>query len=104
MGESSLHRINAHVQVGVADRPELRDWKRRRTSWPRKILFYLGLAMIPVVILTASDAEEDIVKAYTLNASCYIRKPVDFSQFADAVAHLGLYWLVLNEPPPKVTL
>jgi two-component system response regulator len=58
---------------------------------------------IPVVILTSSKEEEDLAKAYDLGANSYIRKPVSFGQFADAIAHLGLYWLVLNEPPPRVT-
>ena len=58
---------------------------------------------IPVVILTSSKEEEDLARAYDLGANSYIRKPVSFGQFADAIAHLGLYWLVLNEPPPRVT-
>ena len=55
---------------------------------------------LPVVILTTSNEERDILGSYDLGANSYVRKPVDFVQFAEAARQLGLYWLVLNEQPP----
>jgi two-component system, response regulator len=55
---------------------------------------------LPVVMLTSSDEERDIATSYDLGVNSYIRKPVDFNQFVEAIQHLGLYWLVINEPPP----
>ncbi len=60
-----------------------------------------GTRLLPVVILTSSREESDIVNGYSLGANSYIRKPVDFNQFADAMQKLGLYWLALNEPVPE---
>ncbi len=58
--------------------------------------------LVPVVILTSSKEEKDMVNGYKLGANSYVRKPVDFTEFVEAARQLGLYWLVINEPPPQI--
>jgi CheY-like chemotaxis protein len=62
-----------------------------------------ALKAIPVVMLTSSREEPDLVRSYALGANAYVAKPVEFNEFVQAIADLGVFWAVLNEPPPGST-
>lgn len=122
----SRNNIGNHVVV-VRDGQEAIDWLeatgphagRDATVTPALILLDLKLpkvdgldvlrrlranprtAMVPVVILTSSKEDRDRASGYKSGANSYVQKPVDFTEFVDAVRQLGMYWLVLNEPPPS---
>ncbi len=99
-----LFGTGAHVGSPMAPEIVLLDLKLPKVDGLevlRRIRTEPRTRLLPVVILTSSREERDIVTGYGLGANSYIRKPVDFSQFVEAVRQLGLYWLVLNEPPPK---
>jgi len=64
----------------------------------RRIRSHARTALLPVVILTSSREERDVIEGYRLGANSYVRKPVDFDKFIEAARQLGLYWLLLNEP------
>jgi two-component system response regulator len=66
----------------------------------RKIKLDRKRKLIPVVVLTSSKEERDVIDSYDLGVNSYIRKPVDFDQFVDTVKQIGFYWLLINEPPP----
>lgn len=66
----------------------------------REIKADAELQMIPVVMVTSSREQQDLLKSYRLGVNAYVVKPIDFRQFSDAIKQLGLFWAVLNEPPP----
>ncbi len=68
----------------------------------RRIRAHERVQLVPVVILTSSKEEMDLGNSYRRGCNSYIRKPVDFEQFVEAVRQLGLYWLMINEPPPRL--
>lgn len=100
-----LFGAGAHAGRDVKDSPAvvLLDLNLPRMSGLevlREIRAHESTKLLPVVILTSSRQEEDVIAGYTFGANSYVRKPVDFVQFAEAMRYLGLYWLILNEPPP----
>lgn len=115
----ALSRNNVGAQVVVVrDGVEALDWLAAAAEPPTLILLDLQLpkidglevlrrlranartALVPVVILTSSKEDRDRAGSYRGGANSYVQKPVDFAEFVEAVRQLGLYWLVLNQPPP----
>ena len=99
-----LFGMNEYAGRDISEWPEimLLDLKLPKVSGLevlKKIRADHRTRAIPVVILTSSKEEQDLTEGYELGVNSYVRKPVDFSQFLDAVKQIGLYWLLLNEPP-----
>ena len=102
-----LFCIGAHTGRDVSDLPALVLLDLKLPKVPglevlRRIRANTPTRRLPVVILTSSKAEQDLAAGYDLGVNSYVRKPVDFKEFVQAIEQLGLYWLVSNEPPPKV--
>lgn len=100
-----LLSTSAHVEDNGAQRPQLvlLDLKLPKVDGLevlRRIRADERMYTLPVVILTSSKEQQDIVESYRLGCNSYVRKPVDFEEFIRAARQLGLYWLLLNEPPP----
>jgi two-component system response regulator len=101
-----LFGTGAHAGRDVSDQPQivLLDLKLPKVDGLevlRRIRANERTSLQPVVILTTSNEDRDVISSYQLGANSYIRKPVDFEQFMEAIRQLGLYWLVLNVPPPR---
>jgi len=106
-GEQALKMLFEPSPVGLAALPQvvLLDLKMPKVDGLevlRAIRSSDRTRMLPVVILTSSDEESDLIRSYSLGVNSYIRKPVSFTAFAEAARQLGMYWLVLNECPPTI--
>ena len=100
-----LFGTGAHTGRGMSEMPQiiLLDLKLPKIDGfevLRRLRSDERTKLLPVVVLTSSREEQDLTESYSLGANSYIRKPVNFAQFTEAIRQLGLYWLVLNESPP----
>lgn len=108
-GEQAIHYLfstGPHANRDQALMPEvvLLDMKLPKIDGLgvlRRMRNDLRTKRLPVVILTSSREEKDVASSYDLGANSFVRKPVDFAEFVDAARHLGIYWLVMNQPPPE---
>lgn len=105
-GEEALDLLFGEGDVGLQAYPQvvLLDLKLPKIDGLevlRRIRENEHTRMLPVVVLTSSDEESDVIRSYRLGVNSYIRKPVNFTEFAEATRQLGMYWLVLNECPPN---
>lgn len=101
-----LHGTGSHAGRDVSQQPQvvLLDLNLPRLSGLevlRRMRAHERTQAVPVVVLTSSKEDEDILASYSLGANSYVRKPVDFGEFAKAVNQLGVYWLLLNEGAPR---
>jgi two-component system response regulator len=101
-----LFATGSHTGRDVADLPQvvlldLKLPKVRGLEVLRRIREDKRTQLLPVVILTSSKEEQDVIEGYRLGVNSYVRKPVDFDEFLEAARQLGLYWLLLNESPPR---
>ena len=100
-----LFGLGAHKERDVTDVPQLilLDLKLPKLDGLdllRRIRAFDSTHLVPVVILTSSPLDTDVATGYGLGANSYVRKPVDYGRFVEAVRQLGVYWLVINRPPP----
>ena len=117
----ALEKNNVRNELVVArDGQEALDYLRGAPRLPELVLLDLKLPkidgfevlrrlradertrLLPVVVLTSSNEQRDVASSYSLGANSYVRKPVDFKEFTEAARQLGLYWLLLNQPPPAM--
>ena len=101
-GEEALHHLFRQEVKPILTLLDLKLPKVEGIEVLRRIREDERTRLFPVVILTSSLEEKDLIDGYRLGANSYIRKPVDFNQFNEAVRQLGLYWLLWNEPPPSL--
>ncbi len=100
-----LFATGTHAGRDVTDRPALvlLDLKLPKIGGLevlRRVRADPRTGLVPVVVLTSSSEEQDLARSYANGANSYVRKPIDFDRFIEATRQLGLYWLLLNEPPP----